>query len=70
MALSQTDLDNLDNAIASGELEVDFNGRRVKYRSINELKAARAHTAQVLQSQAGTTRRVAYKFNFTTGRGD
>jgi hypothetical protein len=71
MALTTTDLANIDAAIATGELEVEFNGRRVKYRSITELMAARAHVASVLAaSSATTTRRGAYRVDFTTSRGD
>lgn len=71
MALTTTDLSNIDAAIATGELEVEFNGRRVRYRSVAELMAARAHVASVLQSEAtATQRRSAYRFDFTTARGD
>lgn len=70
MALTQTDLDNLDAAIASGELEVDFNGRRVKYRSIADLMAARAHVVSTLASTTrATPQRGAYRVNFSTSRG-
>ena len=42
MALTQQHLDDLDDAIATGELEVTFaDGRKVRYRSIKELKEAR-----------------------------
>jgi hypothetical protein len=68
MPLSQTDLDNLDSAIARSELEVELEGRRVKYRSIAELLAARAHVANLLAG-ASSTRRV-YQFRHTTSRGD
>ena len=41
MALTQQHLDELEEAIATGELEVTFSdGRKVRYRSINELKEA------------------------------
>lgn len=71
MALTTTDLSNIDAAIATGELEVEFNGRRVRYRSVAELMAARAHVASVLQTEANaTTRRSSYRFDFTTSRGD
>ena len=69
MALTQTDLATIDAAIATGELEVEFNGRRVKYRSIAELMAARAHVASVLASESSTPRRAAYRVNFSTSRG-
>lgn len=70
MALTQTDIDNIDTAIATGELEVEFNGRRVKYRSIAELKSAREHVASVIQANAGggQPRRSSFHFNFTTIR--
>lgn len=70
MAISQSDLDRLDAAIAAAELEVEIDGRRVRYRSISELIAARAHLSSVLVS-AGTTRtRSAYRFNMSTSRGE
>lgn len=68
MALTPQDIDNLDTAIATGELEVEVNGRRVKYRSISELKAAREHVASVLQQAAGSSRAAAYRVNFSTSR--
>lgn len=71
MALTTTDLANLDTAIATGELKVEFDGRSVVYRSIPELMAARAHVASVLAATTPTTqRRTAYRFDFTTSRGD
>ena len=66
MALSQTDLDALDLAIASSELEVQLEGRRVKYRSTDELLKARAHLATLLVP----VRTGPYRFQFTTQRGD
>lgn len=74
MALTQTDLDNLDAAIASGELKVAVNGRLVEYRDISDLMKARAHVAQLL-SAAGVTgggprRTGTYRYTFTTARGD
>ncbi len=68
MALSQTDLDALDLAIASSELEVQLEGRRVKYRSTDELLKARAHIANLLVPVA--VRTGPYRFQFTTQRGD
>ena len=73
MALTQTDLDNLDAAIAAAELEVQLEGRRVRYRSTEELLLARKHVADVLSSQGGSAgagaRRSAYRFNLTPQRG-
>lgn len=75
MALTQTDLNNLDSAIASGELKVQVDGRSVEYRSIGELLRARAHVAAVLAT-AGADGRPAkrhgsvYQFSFKSGRGE
>jgi len=70
MALTQTDLDALDRAIATSELEVQMDGRRVKYRSTVELIQARDHVAGVLRAAAPMPRRSSYSFRFTTSRGD
>lgn len=41
MALTQSDLEALESAIATGELTVEYDGKRVTFRSIDELiKAA------------------------------
>jgi hypothetical protein len=40
MAYTQTDIDNLERAIAMGELKVKFADREVTYRSLDDLKAA------------------------------
>lgn len=69
MPLSQTDLDALDAAIASQELEVQLEGRRVRYRSTDELLKARAHVAGVLAVATGNRRRV-FRHTHLTSRGD
>lgn len=51
MSITQADIDKLDTHIIRGELEVEINGRKVKYRSVAELKAARQHAAEVLAAQ-------------------
>ena len=48
MAITQSQIDALDDAIASGELRVTYDGRTVEYRSIKDLKVARQHLAQQL----------------------
>ncbi len=53
MALNQEDLEELDLAIASGELTVKVDGREVTYRSIDELKKAHRHVSSVLRRKAG-----------------
>jgi hypothetical protein len=70
MALSQSDLDRLDAAIAGAELEVTIDGKSVKYRSIEELKAARSHVQDVIARTAGTPRRAGFRFTFSTHRGE
>jgi hypothetical protein len=57
MALSQSDLDALDAAIASGRLSVRFADRMVTYHSIAELIKARDHVAKVISSSGGISRR-------------
>lgn len=71
MALTQSDLDALDQAIATGELTVEHNGRRITYRSIAELKAARAHVAAQLSAAANAGRAApgAVRYHFATTRG-
>lgn len=56
MAYTQNDLDQLDAAIASGELTASYNGRMVTHRSIDDLLKARAHVLRVLQAQGGARR--------------
>lgn len=72
MAYTQADLDALDAAIASGEKSVRVENRWVEYRSVEELQAARVHVQQQLIANAAGTgpRRTAFRFRFTTSRGD
>lgn len=69
MALTQTDLDALDHAIATSELEVEMEGRRVKYRSTADLLVARNHVANVI-ARGAQVGRSTFRFRFTTSRGD
>ena len=55
MAWTQSDLDAIDKAIASGEVTVHFGDRSVTYRSLDELLKIRALIKDDLQSQAETT---------------
>lgn len=72
MAFTQTDLDNINAAIATGEMTVEFNGRRVTYRTMGELQAAKTHIQSELAraAQATSTPRSVYQFRMTTARGD
>ena len=55
MAFTQADLDAVDRAIASGELSVRTNDRSVTYRSMAELRDARATISGALAAQTATT---------------
>jgi hypothetical protein len=70
MAFTQTDLDAVNAAIASGELTVKHNGREVTYRSMTDLLKAR----ETIQAElaAGVTGRAggAFRFTFGTLRGE
>jgi len=73
MAFTQTDLDNINAAVGTGELSVEVNGRKVVYRSIDDLVKARNLIANDLAAAsvaAGTTRRGSFRVNFSTHRGD
>ena len=54
MAWTQTDLDDLDAAIALGALKVKYADKEVTYRSLSEMRELRREMARQL---AGTTRR-------------
>ena len=52
MALTTADLERIDLAIASGELEVEIDGNRVKYGSAADLMQRRNFVAGQLAAQA------------------
>jgi len=54
MAWTQTQLDAVEAAIASGELTVRFGDRTVTYRSMDELLQARGIIRDSLAAEAGT----------------
>ena len=60
MAITQADLDALNAAIIGAELEVEFQGRRVRYRSVTELSQAYQHakTEMAAQTSSATSRKV------------
>jgi len=71
MAHTQTDLDAIKSAIASGEQSVEVAGRKVVYRTIDDLRKARDDIAAELASTATTSavRRGSYQVRFATARG-
>jgi len=58
MAFTQADIDALDRAIASNELEVEIDGERVKFGNFTEARARRRFILEQLQQQAGNPGRV------------
>lgn len=73
MAFTQTDLDNINAAIATGEMSVEVNGRKVVYRSMSDLLKARTTIASDLsgaQAIVNGARRGSYRVTFATHRGD
>ena len=48
MAFTKDDIYSINEAIASGELSVDFGDRKVTYRSIDDLRKAKEHIMQNL----------------------
>lgn len=72
MAYTQSDLDTIDSAIATGELEIEIHGpnglRKIRYRSIGELKAAREHIASLLNRAASPRHPGAWRVSFSTAR--
>lgn len=73
MSFTPTDLQNINAAIATGELSVEVNGRRVVYRSVDDLiKARNLVQADIAGAGASASmpRRGAYQVRFTTARGD
>jgi len=68
MAFTTGDLQSIDSAIASGELSVEVQGRKVVYRSIDDLKKARQLVEDGLAAQRpGGRIRTGY-FSFATSR--
>lgn len=70
MAFTQSDLDAIDAAIASGELTVSHNGRTVTYRSMDDLFKARDRINNVLAQQTSQRVNSTYRFTFKTFRGE
>ena len=53
MAYTQTHLDALQEALASGTLTITFEGRRMTYRSVQELQRAISVVQNSLNQQSG-----------------
>lgn len=70
MAFTQTDLDAVNTAIASGELTVSHNGRTVTYRSMDDLMKARSTIQAELAAATAGRAGGSYRFTFSTMRGE
>lgn len=70
MPVTAADIEALDAAIARSELVVQIDGRRVEYKSTDELIKARTYLAGVVSAGSSTPSRRSYQFRFTTQRGD
>ncbi len=72
MAHTQTDLDAIKAAIASGEQSVEVAGRKVVYRTIDDLRKARdditAELASATTASTAAVRRGAFAVRFATAR--
>jgi roadblock/LC7 domain-containing protein len=57
MAYTQTQLEALEQALASGTLRVTYEGRTVEYRSVDELKKAIAEVKAAMAAADPATPR-------------
>lgn len=64
MAYTAADLASIERAIAGAELEVQYADKKVKYRSMDELKAAKA---EILNNLAGAAPRGSRTFRLRHG---
>jgi hypothetical protein len=63
MSYTQGQLDALENMIASGVLESEYDGQRIKYRSLTELIRARDTIRAALQPSVARITHVNPTFN-------
>ena len=69
MAFSASDLIAIETAIKSGELEVEYGDRRVKYRSVSELMKAYELIKGAVNEPSATSSRKAKQVRFASQRG-
>jgi hypothetical protein len=67
MAYTQTQLEALQAALASGSLRVQYEDRAITYRSIEELKQALQIVQGGLEVQAGVSRHTRSFAKFSKG---
>ena len=67
---TQADIDNLEAALASGELQVRIGDRWITYRAVDELKEALSYVKKQVAIAAGSTSRTtAYVVSIDRGVG-
>lgn len=69
MAFTTADLTAIDRAIAASELEVELEGRKVRFDNFEGLKARRDFIAGQLVAAASRPTG-SFRYRFTTSRGD
>lgn len=67
MAVTQSDIDNLNKALANGEKVVRLGDKLVEYRSVDQIIAARDDLQKQLSN--AQTRRPRIVYHTQTGRG-
>jgi hypothetical protein len=64
MAYVASDIDTIDQAIKSGEKLLQYaDGRRMEYRTVDDLKAARRLAVSEVAAAAGERRPAAFRLN-------
>lgn len=68
-SITQADVDNLEQALVSGELQVRIGDRWITYRSVEELKAALTYAKEQVSKAASPTssRTSAYVIGLSRG---
>lgn len=69
MAVTQSDLDNLNAAIASGTRSVTLGGQTITYNTTASLIVARNDLRNELAAQLRTSRRQRQTYAYQNGRG-
>jgi hypothetical protein len=69
MAITQTDIDNLNAAIATGARSVTIGGQTITYNTTASLIDARNDMVKQLKAQNRTARRQRQTYLFQNGRG-
>lgn len=67
--ITQTDIDNLEAALVSGELQVRIGDRWITYRSVEEIKQAIQYGKEQIRKAAGNRTSTAYVGSVDRGLG-